>query len=261
MNTPSAPLPARTFTVGIARPFDEAYAFVRQPENFPRWAAGLAHSLRRAGDAWIAESPAGQVTVRFSPPNEHGVLDHRVTLPSGETLTMPMRLIPSGEGCAVIFTLQRHPGMNDDVFARDGASVEGDLKALKALLEDRKASPVGAHSTDKDCKIDYIEWQSKDLARTKAFYAEVFGWSFKDYGPGYAAFSDGRLDGGFGAQEEEGAKSGALVVLYADDLEATLARVKAGGGVIVKEPFGFPGGRRFHFADPAGHELAVWSER
>lgn len=114
-----------------------------------------------------------------------------------------------------------------------------------------------------DRKIDYIELPARDLQLAKAFYGSVFGWQFVDYGPEYCAFHDGRLDGGFYQANLNAttANGSVLVVLYADDLEATLARVREGGGCIVKDIFSFPGGRRFQFADPNGNELAVWSER
>lgn len=108
-----------------------------------------------------------------------------------------------------------------------------------------------------DGKIDYVEMPGGELPGTKAFYAEAFGWTFIDYGPSYAAFDQG-LDGGFDADPEGPSKP--LVVLYAHDLEAMLAKVEAAGGKVVKPIFSFPGGRRFHFTDPAGNELAVWAE-
>ncbi len=110
-----------------------------------------------------------------------------------------------------------------------------------------------------DGKLDYLEMQAGNemLADVKAFYAGAFGWRFTDYGPSYAAFAEG-LDGGFDATPAASAKP--LPVLYAHDLEKTLAAVTAAGGTIVKPIFFFPGGRRFHFTDPAGNELAVWSE-
>ena len=108
-----------------------------------------------------------------------------------------------------------------------------------------------------DGKLDYLELPGGDLPASKAFYGAAFGWRFLDYGPAYAAFDEG-LDGGFDAQTD--ATRTPLPVLFATDLEAMLARVEAAGGVIVKPVFAFPGGRRFHFRDPAGNELAVWSE-
>ena len=114
-------------------------------------------------------------------------------------------------------------------------------------------------------QIDYIEFPATDIEATKRFYMEVFGWKFQDYGPDYTSFLDGRLAGGFNTAAQvtshgDGKTRGPLIVLYASSLEDTYAKVKAAGGKIVTETFGFPGGRRFHFADPNGNELAVWSE-
>ncbi len=106
--------------------------------------------------------------------------------------------------------------------------------------------------------VDYIEFGATDIPGTRAFYEAVFGWKFTDYGPGYTSFEDGRLAGGFTTDMSPGASP--LVVLYARDLEGAYAAVAAHGGAIVKEIFTFPGGRRFHFKDPSGNELAVWSE-
>ena len=109
--------------------------------------------------------------------------------------------------------------------------------------------------------IDFIEFAAEDLAKTKAFYGEVFGWTYKDYGPTYADIQGAGLGGGFNQDSESRPKSGSLVVLYSTDLEATLARIKTAGGKVTKDIFSFPGGRRFHFSDPTGNELAVWSDR
>ena len=107
-------------------------------------------------------------------------------------------------------------------------------------------------------QIDYIELPASDIEKTKSFYHSVFGWKFEDYGPDYTSFHDGRLGGGF--SRELAAGNGVLVVIYATDLAGVQQKVKAAGGKIVKETFSFPGGRRFHFADPNGNQLAVWSE-
>jgi predicted enzyme related to lactoylglutathione lyase len=109
-------------------------------------------------------------------------------------------------------------------------------------------------------KLDYLEMPAPNgtLDSTKAFYSRVFGWSFTDYGPTYAAFSEG-LDGGFDAAPAQ-RPTGALPVLFSEDLEATLEAAVSAGAEIVRPIFSFPGGRRFHFRDPAGNELAVWSE-
>jgi predicted enzyme related to lactoylglutathione lyase len=117
---------------------------------------------------------------------------------------------------------------------------------------------------DHDLKIDYIEFPASDIEATKKFYNTVFGWQFQDYGPDYTSFVDGRLAGGFNKDAKSsgaGEKTcGPLIVIYASSLEDTYAAVTKAGGKIVKETFGFPGGRRFHFADPNGNELSVWSE-
>lgn len=110
-----------------------------------------------------------------------------------------------------------------------------------------------------DRRIDYIEIPVVDLARARAFYTEVFGWPFTDYGPDYASFADGRLNGGL-RKVDRRAGNGALVVVYARDLEAMRARIPAAGGKVTKEIHEFPGGRRFHFTDPSGNELAIWSD-
>lgn len=113
---------------------------------------------------------------------------------------------------------------------------------------------------DQDLRIDYIEFPVPDIGKVKKFYAAVFGWSFTDYGPEYTSFSDGRLAGGFFTSETV-QQGGPLVVIYALDLERAQETVAANGGTITKTIFEFPGGRRFHFRDPSGHELAVWSDK
>ena len=118
------------------------------------------------------------------------------------------------------------------------------------------ASPNAAN----DHRIDYIEMHATDVAATKQFYTRAFGWKFTDYGPDYTSFEDGRLTGGI-AKGPAAPSGGALIVIYAVDLTDAERRVRSAGGTIVKPPFSFPGGRRFHFADPSGNKLAVWSER
>lgn len=110
-----------------------------------------------------------------------------------------------------------------------------------------------------DRQVDYVEFNVTDIARSKSFYGTAFGWSFTDYGPAYCEFNDGRLKGGLTTTAPVRARGGPLVILYADNLEDTVKRVEKAGGQIVKPIFNFPGGRRFHFADPDGYELAVWS--
>jgi predicted enzyme related to lactoylglutathione lyase len=113
--------------------------------------------------------------------------------------------------------------------------------------------------TEHDRRIDYIEFPVADVAIAKRFYSVVFGWTFTDYGPDYSSFADGRLSGGFRGGEAA-VPGGPLVVIYAADLAAAESAVIAAGGRITQPIFAFPGGRRFHFRDPCGHELAVWSD-
>ena len=113
--------------------------------------------------------------------------------------------------------------------------------------------------TKPDKQIDYIEFPASGIAGTKQFYETVFGWKFEDYGPNYTSFTDGRIAGGF-TTDRTTAQQGVLVVIYSGDLPASQKQIESAGGKIVKPIFSFPGGRRFHFTDPAGNELAVWSD-
>lgn len=108
--------------------------------------------------------------------------------------------------------------------------------------------------------INYIELKANDLIAIKTFYTQAFQWAFTDYGPTYTAFSSSGLDGGF-EQTNDQIVNGALVVLYHKNLEAIKKKIVAAHGEISKEIFSFPGGRRFHFKDPSGNELAVWSDQ
>lgn len=111
-------------------------------------------------------------------------------------------------------------------------------------------------------KINYVELPAKHMQATKEFFTAVFKWSFVDYGPGYTAFSNEGLDGGFFqsdlcATTENGS---ALIIFYSEALEQTQSKIEKAGGSIIKPIYSFPGGRRFHFTDPNGNEFAVWSE-
>lgn len=108
--------------------------------------------------------------------------------------------------------------------------------------------------------IDYIEFKAKDLEAVKTFYSKAFGWNFTDYGPTYTAFTDSGLQGGFELSEDK-VVNGVLVVLYHRDIGAVKRKISSSGGKISKDIFSFPGGHRFHFIDPAGNELAVWSDQ
>lgn len=107
--------------------------------------------------------------------------------------------------------------------------------------------------------INYVEFKAKDLEEIKTFYHQAFGWTFTDYGPDYVAFSESGLAGGFEKTEND-IVNGALIVLYHADLVNIKETIIALGGNISKDIFSFPGGKRFHFTDPAGNELAIWSE-
>lgn len=111
----------------------------------------------------------------------------------------------------------------------------------------------------KDRTITYIEFNVSDIAQSKQFYGDAFGWSFTDYGPEYCEFSDGMMKGGFDASAAV-KTGGPLIVLYGSNLVEVMTVVEKAGGEIVKPIFDFPGGRRFQFTDPDGYELAVWSE-
>ncbi len=111
----------------------------------------------------------------------------------------------------------------------------------------------------KDRSINYVEFNVADIGRAKAFYGGAFGWTFTDYGPDYCEFSDGNMSGGFNPNAPVTSGGGPLVILYGDDLETLMKSVTSSGGKITKPIYDFPGGRRFHFTDPDGYELAVWT--
>jgi uncharacterized protein len=131
---------------------------------------------------------------------------------------------------------------------------------LMAATTFAQQEPRPVDTKSNNGRIDYIEFPATDVAKTKTFYERAFAWKFTDYGPDYTSFEDGRIAGGF-TREGKVAQGGPLVVLYASDLTATEKKVRDAGGTIVKDAFSFPGGRRFHFKDPSGNELAVWSEK
>jgi len=112
-------------------------------------------------------------------------------------------------------------------------------------------------------KINYVEFASKDLTKTRQFFQHAFNWSFTDYGPEYTAFSDQGIDGGFYQADLHSSShnGGALIIFYSNDLQATQKKITEAGGVIIKPVFSFPGGQRFHFTEPCGNEFAVWSDK
>lgn len=127
----------RHLSVVIDRPAAEVYDYARDYRNLPAWAAGLASGVRLVAGRWLADSPLGEVEIRFVPVNDLGVLDHDVVLPSGETVTNPLRVLADGAGSEVVFTLRRRPGMSDEDVEADAAAVQADLERLRSLLEKR----------------------------------------------------------------------------------------------------------------------------
>lgn len=123
-------------SIYIDRVPDDVYAFASNPENLPRWAAGLASSdVKRDGSSWVAEAPFGKVRITFSETNTFGVMDHDVELESGLVVHNPMRVVPNGNGSEFIFTLLRQYEMSEAQFAEDAQAVEKDLRTLKEFLE------------------------------------------------------------------------------------------------------------------------------
>jgi hypothetical protein len=126
--------PALHIAVSISCPAAKAYAYTSNPENLPAWASGLGAVEQIDGD-WVAEMESGRVKIVFAKKNEFGILDHNVTLPSGENFYNPMRVFRNGEGCEIVFTLFRLPGISDVDYAKDAATIERDLQTLKVVLE------------------------------------------------------------------------------------------------------------------------------
>jgi hypothetical protein len=127
---------SRHLSIFIDRPMPEVYAFAADPANLPRWAPGLGGSVVHEDGEWYVETPGGRARLRFTPPNELGILDHEVLTPSGETVFMPLRVIPDGAGrCEVVFSVRRQPGMSDAEYERDLSAVNGDLVLLQQLFD------------------------------------------------------------------------------------------------------------------------------
>lgn len=128
--------PSKQISVSIKRSVSDVYDFASKPMNLPKWAAGLSgSSIVKEGEQWIVESPMGRVKVKFAEPNQFGVIDHDVTLPSGEVNHNPFRVLKNGDGSEVVFTLYRMPKMSDEDFQRDAAMIRSDLNKLKSILE------------------------------------------------------------------------------------------------------------------------------
>ena len=127
---------SKHLSILIDRPSTAVYEYAAEPANLPQWAAGLASAtVEQVDGQWVADSPMGRVTVAFAARNDFGVLDHVVTLPSGESVYNPLRVIPYGDASEVVFTLRQRPGMTSEEFAQDADAVRADLVSLKGALE------------------------------------------------------------------------------------------------------------------------------
>jgi len=122
----------------------EAYKFASNPANLPQWIQSFCVSFKQSDDEWQMETPTGWVGIRFVPANEFGVLDHVVTLPDGQSILNPMRVVANGDGCEIMFTLFQVPEMDDEQFVKDAEMVEADLRTLKTVLESKHGYPSDA---------------------------------------------------------------------------------------------------------------------
>ena len=125
---------SRHVSIGIERDATSVYLYASEPQNLPEWAAGLAGTIEYTDGEWVSESPMGRVKIEFAEANKFGVLDHWVTTETDEFYN-PLRVIPDGLACEVLFTVRRQAGMSDDAFEADVAAITADLHALKRVLE------------------------------------------------------------------------------------------------------------------------------
>jgi predicted enzyme related to lactoylglutathione lyase len=226
------------------------------PRNLERMASRAVMGLARTGS--FMSNGSGDFVIAFSTENQ--VPDDELYTTRNEELlyndfTSPLFL-------ATVEAVEEAV-LNSIVTATTVTGRDGNTR--RAIPIERLVELIGAKERtmgqeEHDKRVDYVELSVTDIGRAKTFYSRVFGWKMQDWGPDYASFEDGRLTGGF-RLEEDVSRGGPLVVIYAADLEAVEASVRANGGTIVQEIFSFPGGRRFHFADPSGNELAVWSDK
>ena len=226
------------------------------PRNLERLASRAVMGLARTGS--FMSNGSGDFVIAFSTrnpvPNEELYATRSEELLYNE-FTSPLFLatVEAVEEAVLNSILKA-----TTVTGRDGNTLEA--FPVERLIEMIEGEEVAMGQEEHDKRVDYVEFKVTDLKAAKAFYSGAFGWKFQDWGPDYASFEDGRLAGGFHLSEEV-ALGGPLVIIYAVDLQAVEAGVRANGGTIVKEIFSFPGGRRFHFTDPSGNELAVWSDQ
>jgi hypothetical protein len=129
------PAESKQISASIDRSAADVYRYASDPANIPAWAPGLASVVENVDGHWFVETPAGRAGFAFVEQNQFGVLDHEVTLPTGDVIYNPMRVIPDGDGCEVVFTLRRLPDMSDEDFQRDAGLVQADLARLKRVME------------------------------------------------------------------------------------------------------------------------------
>ncbi|GAB3237717.1 SRPBCC family protein [Kineococcus gypseus] len=134
---------SRHLSVHVDRPVAEVYAFASDPANLPLWAPGLGGPLVHEDGAWSVLTPHGRARLEMTPLNEHGVLDHVVTTPSGERVHVPLRVVADGAGSEVVFTLRRAPGTSEEEFEQDAERVNADLALLKQVVEAGAAGGAG----------------------------------------------------------------------------------------------------------------------
>lgn len=133
----------------------------------------------------------------------------------------------------------------------------------KQTIDSAPQPPKPMRPTSLPNTVDYVETPSRDLPKTKAFFAALFGWQFTEYGPDYLDYSDGRTTGGFYRSEKVSSYEGGstIAVIYTEHLEELRDHAKELGATITRDIFSFPGGRRFHFTEPGGSEFAIWSDK
>ena len=230
------------------------------PRNLQRMASRAVMGLARTGS--FMANGSGDFVIAFSTRNELRFKDEHLTRSDellNDDFTSPLFLatVEVVEE-AVLNSLLRAT----TVIGYEGHTREAfPVGVLREMLHHEVTEEESMGQEEHDKRIDYVEFATTDIEVSKAFYSAVFGWSMEDWGPDYSSFADGRLAGGFRKVDAVAEGGGVLVVIYAVELEAVEAAVKANGGKTVEEIFSFPGGRRFHFTDPSGNELAVWSDR
>ncbi|HEY3502306.1 MAG TPA: SRPBCC family protein [Actinocatenispora sp.] len=128
---------SRHISIGIARPAAEVYDYAADPASLAEWAPGLGHTVERVDGRWYVQTPGGRARLDFAPRNGFGVLDHTVYPPGSEPVYVPLRVLAAPDGCEVVFTLRRAPGMTDAELDRDAELVGADLARLKRIAESR----------------------------------------------------------------------------------------------------------------------------